>query len=327
MAPLSSMITTLLRRSQFDGANFELSPMAVHDLSIRDDPNPNGEVHFGVGATPAHTFNNQGFLALFAILGTGMALVAIWFFFWAKNGGFKWHKDDWDDYKSTVLRRKGPDGKTLSNATKSTNLGGGSIVAPPKTVYTDDSASSAMTDDRDVERGDYAHEGHRATRDPELAHYRSERPARVGGMNRNYDGSHWDSSNTDRSAVSSDRQERTSDRAERKARRARRREERERDEARHSRQPREQPEMEMASSYYQSYRPSQPPSYQDDTDSGTKSYPCKIPGLSRVEDDIAPSESVSNIGMGPKRAGPGQGASGFRRGGGMRVVHDEEDGF
>lgn len=57
-----------------------------------------------------------------------MMAASIWFFFHAKNGGFKWQQGDWDDYKSTVLRRKGPDGKTLSNATKSTKLGGGSIV-------------------------------------------------------------------------------------------------------------------------------------------------------------------------------------------------------
>lgn len=57
-----------------------------------------------------------------------MVLASIWFFLWAKNGGFQWSGHDWDDYKSTVLRRKGPDGKTLSNATKSTKLGGGSVV-------------------------------------------------------------------------------------------------------------------------------------------------------------------------------------------------------
>lgn len=57
-----------------------------------------------------------------------MVLASLWFFFWAKNGGFHWQENDWDDYKSTVLRRKGPDGKTLSNATKSTKLGGSTIA-------------------------------------------------------------------------------------------------------------------------------------------------------------------------------------------------------
>lgn len=57
-----------------------------------------------------------------------MIAASIWFFFHAKNGGFHWQQGDWDDYKSTVMRRKGLDGKTFSNATKSTKLGGGSIV-------------------------------------------------------------------------------------------------------------------------------------------------------------------------------------------------------
>ncbi|GAB7350121.1 hypothetical protein MBLNU459_g0785t1 [Dothideomycetes sp. NU459] len=81
------------------------------------------------GCTAPESINNHAFFALFAILGVAMIVVSIWFFFHAKNGGFVWQNGDWDDYKSTVLRRKGPDGKTLSNATKSTKLGGGSIVA------------------------------------------------------------------------------------------------------------------------------------------------------------------------------------------------------
>ena len=81
------------------------------------------------GCTDPSKINNNAFFALFAILGVVIVVGTIWFFFHAKNGGFVWQENDWDDYKSTVLRRKGPDGKTLSNATKSTRLGGGSIVA------------------------------------------------------------------------------------------------------------------------------------------------------------------------------------------------------
>jgi len=55
-------------------------------------------------------------------------ITGIWFFFWAKNGGFYFKEGDWEDYKSTILRRKGPNGTTLSGATPSTNLGGGSVV-------------------------------------------------------------------------------------------------------------------------------------------------------------------------------------------------------
>ncbi|KAL9112552.1 MAG: hypothetical protein Q9227_003123 [Pyrenula ochraceoflavens] len=80
------------------------------------------------GTVPASAINMKGVQAVFALIGASFVLAAIWFFFWARNGGFKWRRGDWDDYKSTVLRRKGPDGRTLSNATKSTRLGGGSVV-------------------------------------------------------------------------------------------------------------------------------------------------------------------------------------------------------
>ena len=89
----------------------------------------------GQGAVPPNAIDMKGIQALFALIGASFVIGAIWFFFWAKNGGFKWRKGDWEDYKSTVLRRKGPDGKTLSNATKSTRLGGGSVVA---SGYSDD---------------------------------------------------------------------------------------------------------------------------------------------------------------------------------------------
>lgn len=75
------------------------------------------------GCSNPDSINNKAFFALFAILGVVMVLGGIWFFFWAKNGGFKWQEGDWDDYKSTVLRRKGPDGKTLySSSSKSSSV-------------------------------------------------------------------------------------------------------------------------------------------------------------------------------------------------------------
>lgn len=92
----------------------------------------------GKGTVDPHSINMQGLLALFALLGAAFVFGGIWFFFWAKNGGFVWRKGDWDDYKSTVLRRKGPDGRTLSNATKSTKLGGGSVVGKGYSDYDGD---------------------------------------------------------------------------------------------------------------------------------------------------------------------------------------------
>lgn len=86
-----------------------------------------GQPNYG-GAVNPSDINMKGVQAAISIICVGFVLGGIWFFFWAKNGGFQFRKGDWEEYKSTVLRRKGPNGTTLSNATKSTRLGGGSIV-------------------------------------------------------------------------------------------------------------------------------------------------------------------------------------------------------
>lgn len=178
---------------------------SLRGLLPRDIPKGNGDGKLGTGQVPGSSFNNAGFLALFAILGGLMVLAAIYFFFIAKNGGFKKiSKDDWDDYKSTVLRRKGPDGKTLSNATKSTKLGGGSVVPKwAKTEYTRSTESSYGDQEmREVEEGRRPRDTRQTSRhDPELAAYKHEKAAKVGGLNTSMHGSQWDHSNTDRSDV------------------------------------------------------------------------------------------------------------------------------
>ena len=68
------------------------------------------QIQYGQGTIDPSNIKMQGLMALFAIIGAAFVLAGIWFFFWAKNGGFVWRKGDWEDYKSTVLRRKGPDG-------------------------------------------------------------------------------------------------------------------------------------------------------------------------------------------------------------------------
>ncbi|CAI6341286.1 unnamed protein product [Periconia digitata] len=193
-----------------------LSPKAVRDVHLakRYKVNP------ADGATPADAFNNVGVQIVFALLGAGMVITALWFFFWAKNGGFKWNaQQDWEDYKSTVLRRKGPDGKTLSNATKSTKLGGGSVVhdgsygAPSSFGYSDETETtvSEMKEAEEgqgrrafgIRGGDGEKKSKRSRRDreasrndPELLQYRKERSARVGGINREADGMYTDYSAT-----------------------------------------------------------------------------------------------------------------------------------
>jgi hypothetical protein len=216
----------LLPRS--DDSSPILSPIdTYHILTARDakataDPNP------GAGSVDPNDINMKGIQALFAIIGAAFALGAIWFFFWAKNGGFKWRKGDWDEYKSTVLRRKGPNGTTLSNATKSTILGGGSVVGDgysdkDTASRADGTMSEAMTETGTVmsseapiikekqskkkketakekkirEQNAAAWEG---GHDDDVRAYRYERPARVGGINKDSDAQFYgtDYSETDR---------------------------------------------------------------------------------------------------------------------------------
>lgn len=222
----------------------------------------------GQGAKPASSFNNAFFLALFAIIGALMVIASLWFFFWAKNGGFHFRRGDWDDYKSTVLRRKGPDGKTLTNATKSTKLGGGSSIAGTQhyqwqkqaarsvvgydekgrkgilgkrgwakthsVTYSDDyltesRGTKTVSDMTEVRtEPDYSHHSSRY-RDRDVRQYKKEKPARVGGMNRMADGSHFGTTVAGSETMSESseqpilkkskerRQEKEKERAERKA--------------------------------------------------------------------------------------------------------------
>ncbi|KAJ5773825.1 hypothetical protein N7457_008721 [Penicillium paradoxum] len=163
---------------------------------------------YGKGTVDPHSIKMQGLMALFAIIGLLFVLATIWFFFWAKNGGFVWRKGDWDDYKSTVLRRKGPNGETLSNATKSTRLGGGSIV---DRNYTDDGYSytegsytetaTTVTEEKSNRRKFKENAKEKLLRrnkrdqwegaeDADVRAYREEKPARIGGMNREADGTY-----------------------------------------------------------------------------------------------------------------------------------------
>ncbi|KXJ92818.1 hypothetical protein Micbo1qcDRAFT_160646 [Microdochium bolleyi] len=103
-----------------------LGPLAARSVLLaRANDQPRPDPH--KGAVNFHDINNAGMFVLFALIGLGFVITMIWFFFWAKNGGFYFKENDWDDYKSTVLRRKGPNGTLLTGATPSTQLGGGSV--------------------------------------------------------------------------------------------------------------------------------------------------------------------------------------------------------
>ncbi|GLI80398.1 hypothetical protein PoHVEF18_008752 [Penicillium ochrochloron] len=172
------------------------------------------KINYGQGTVDPKSIKMQGLMALFALIGAAFVLGGIWFFFWAKNGGFVWRKGDWEDYKSTVLRRKGPDGRTLSNATKSTKLGGGSVVgySDGGYTYTDETGTytetaTTISDEKPQKKKRNFREKllrrHKDERwegeaDDDMRAYREEKPARIGGMNREadgtYHGSDYDSS-------------------------------------------------------------------------------------------------------------------------------------
>ncbi len=186
--------TNLFKRASIPSSPLPLSPHDAGTLLRARNPAPDSNAYtHGAGTIPPDAINNKGILALFGLLSASLVFASIWFFFWAKNGGFVWRKGDWDDYKSTVLRRKGPDGKTLSNATKSTELGGGSVVG-----------SMDAYDAESVQGGRAAKKGKkvRAGRDEDVRAYRHEKPARVGGLNRQPDGSYHDYSSTEPSEIS-----------------------------------------------------------------------------------------------------------------------------
>lgn len=225
-----------------------LSPIGAHnaltarDTTTADRPNPEkGIIH-------PNDINNKAVFAVFGLLGVAIVCLGIWFFFWAKNGGFYFKENDWDDYKTTVLRRRGPNGTILSGATTITDLGGGSVY---KDLHDDDddnqtemTATTGITagvsdivgrerqrrrreqkerekERRREEKRREKDEKKKTSRSAKVAkspkrkvgadgaviddeaeaeaaeylrNYRHERPARVGGLNRESDASTWDGS-------------------------------------------------------------------------------------------------------------------------------------
>ncbi|RYC62668.1 hypothetical protein CHU98_g3518, partial [Xylaria longipes] len=130
---LSSAATTRSQAVQTASDHLsQLGPLAARTILLaRDDDNKdtnnNPQLDPSKGVTNPNDINNTFIFVLFGLIGVAFVVTGIWFFFWARNGGFYFKQDDWEDYKSTVLRRKGPNGTILSNATPSTNLGGGSV--------------------------------------------------------------------------------------------------------------------------------------------------------------------------------------------------------
>jgi hypothetical protein len=226
-----------------------LSDLHPNALAARAQNLLRRDTFAAAGVTPPQDIPNKAIFALFGLIGAGFVCTGIWFFFWAKNGGFYFKETDWEDYKSTVLRRKGPNGTLLSGATESTDLGGGSVVHGEKSSrwglgkkskkgmkrYKDFDEESEITgsgggstlgsemselvrkDRREKKvkkikketklRGgagvEEEEEVDAGVRDA-LRSYRHEKPARVGGLNKQPDGSAWDGSANDNSTATSD---------------------------------------------------------------------------------------------------------------------------
>ncbi|KAI9823010.1 MAG: hypothetical protein M1832_002664 [Thelocarpon impressellum] len=186
MAPVerSSVADLALSSLELDRRASDAVLEPVRLLASRAAPPTSTPTNKGAGTIDPFSVNNKGVLALFGLLFAGLVITAIWFFFWAKNGGFIFRPGDWEDYKSTVLRRKDRHGKTLSNATKSTDLGQASL------------AGEYDQDEPFVRSG-------ATRRDPAVREYRHEKAARVGGLNRKADGSYTDHTMTEMSETSS----------------------------------------------------------------------------------------------------------------------------
>ncbi|KAI1771826.1 hypothetical protein F4818DRAFT_427996 [Hypoxylon cercidicola] len=240
----------------------QLGPLAARSILLaRDDAsasndNSQNRVDPSKGVVKPQDINNTFVFVLFGLIGVAFVCTGIWFFFWAKNGGFHFRENDWEDYKSTVLRRKGPNGTLLSGATPSTRLGGGSVykdVDDTATEYTGgltqmtgvtgDTADTQSTltgitagasdiagrekrrqkrerkererekkkDRKNREKSSKRHVGEdgvlvdeaaEAEAKAKLRAYRHEKPARVGGINKESEGSQWDGSTNPDSSTS-----------------------------------------------------------------------------------------------------------------------------
>ena len=201
----SDISHSLSKRSE-DGTPI-LSPIDSYKMLTARITQPSHSMNPAAGGVDPNDINMKAVQAAFALIGVSFVVGAIWFFFWAKNGGFQWRRGDWDEYKSTVLRRRGPNGTTLSNATKSTKLGGGSVVGQG---YSDDGSMTAtdfsseapiFTEKRSKKKSSKKVKEQKMNEaqaakwegghDTDVRAYRHEKAARVGGLNTQSDAQYY----------------------------------------------------------------------------------------------------------------------------------------
>lgn len=93
------------------------------------DADTSVEVHGGLARRSAYVPARSltaGILVVFSLLGASIGLLVLWLF--VTKGGFIWKDTDWEDYKSSVLRRPGarPDDAITVFSDGSTRRAGGS---------------------------------------------------------------------------------------------------------------------------------------------------------------------------------------------------------
>ena len=258
--PIRTYLSALFKRipsASSSSLSLSGSPKAAALVARTQDllPRATKVINPAAGVTPPQNVPNKLIFILFGLIGFGFIVTGIWFFFWAKNGGFYFKESDWDEYKSTVLRRKGPNGTTLSGATATTDLGGGSVVHGEKNskwgrlrkgkkgsggrsrykdfdeegTLTGSGGGSALSSEMgelkyealggkkarkwrnrdsrsevtDFEPRIEGEEVDAAVRE-ELRAYRHEKPARVGGLNKESDASAFDGSTAESATAASD---------------------------------------------------------------------------------------------------------------------------
>ena len=174
------------------------------------------------GCIAPGSINNKWYFALFALLFLAIVLGIVYFFFLARNGGFKYEPTDWDDYKTVVLRRTDSEGKTIVSSSRTdasrhtaAHLAALSVVATDKKgrkgilakrgwagthsfTYADrftnydgktlpDRQKPAMSEIAESDAPS-AHSRRYRDRGDDLASYARESAAKVGGLNRPRDG-------------------------------------------------------------------------------------------------------------------------------------------
>lgn len=129
-------LSQLMARVDDDVSNLAARALsAFHDLLSNDSPlSARSDLAPRSGLEPRSSpyvhpkSMSAGVLVIFSLLGASIGLLAIWLF--VMKGGFIWKPTDWEDYKSSVLRRPGerPDDAITVFSDGSTRRAGGSTA-------------------------------------------------------------------------------------------------------------------------------------------------------------------------------------------------------